>query len=306
MRQGDSVLILSPSGQSVLYDGGTRASGAGVYARRAGVETLDLAIASHADADHIGGLIAAVRELRPRFFLDNAFPHTTLTYADLIEAVRAAGSILLEPSARTIGLGAVSLRILPPPGEPGWGQNHNSVGVIVEFGEFRAGLTGDAGSRQLGWWIGQAALEPVHVYKSSHHGSATGDTPETLAILQPEVVVISVGAANPFGHPAAEALARYAAAGARVYRTDLNGTVIVRARSDGSYLVTVERGEATLPAAPAPAPAECCRTCRAGKPCGDTCIAAHLECTRPPGCACPGAMPTPPQAGLPATCLPAL
>lgn len=78
--QGDSVFIRSPSGQSALYDGGDRGTAALDYLRSIGVESLDLVIASHAHADHIGGLASVVRAYRPRFFMDNGIPHTTRTY----------------------------------------------------------------------------------------------------------------------------------------------------------------------------------------------------------------------------------
>jgi len=57
---------------------------------------------------------------------------------------------------------------------------------------------------------------------------------------------------------------------------------------------------------PSVIPPGCCRICRVGKPCGDTCISRYLTCTRPPGCACWGAWPTPPHAGLTGSCYPAL
>jgi competence protein ComEC len=90
--QGDSILIRSPSGQNVLVDGGRRDDNALAYLQSVGVASLDLVIASHADADHIGGLEEVVRYYRPRFFMDNGIPHTTQTYFGLLEAVQEAGS----------------------------------------------------------------------------------------------------------------------------------------------------------------------------------------------------------------------
>ena len=57
-------------------------------------------MASHPDADHIAGLVPVVEAYRPRFFLDNGIPHSTQTYARLLEAVESAGSQLLEPTSR--------------------------------------------------------------------------------------------------------------------------------------------------------------------------------------------------------------
>lgn len=151
--QGDSVLIRSPSGQTALYDGGRRDDDVLAYLQSVGVTSLDLVIASHPDADHIGGLEEVVRYYRPRFFLDNGLPYTTQTYFGLLEAVQEAGSQVIAPTARTIGLGDASLQIIPPPGEEDLGNNDNSVGVIVSYGDFDVALTGDAEEREFDWWL---------------------------------------------------------------------------------------------------------------------------------------------------------
>ena len=254
--QGDAVLVQAPDGQVVVYDGGRSAMTALEYLRSIGVQNVNLVIASHAHADHIGGLVEIVDTYRPGFFLDNGIPHTTLVYERLLNAVLAAGSQLLEPGERRISLGEVTLHVLPVPGLSSWGHNDNSVGVMVEYGEFRASLTGDAEPRQFDWWLATVpeAFAPVQVHKASHHGSRNGDTEAGLARLQPKVVVVSAGANNPYGHPHTAALERYATVGATVYRTDLHGHVIVQADRDGSFEVTTERGPAGVRGAPAASP----------------------------------------------------
>jgi competence protein ComEC len=244
--QGDAVLIQSPTGQAVLYDGGERSAGLAEQLRRRGVRGLDLVIASHNHADHIGGLPEVIREFRPRFVMDNGVPHTTRTYENFLQAIEAAGSQLLAAERRTIRLGDAELEIIPPPGRSAWGHNDNSVGVRVRFGEFRATLLGDAEHRQFEWWLRQHrdAFEPVQVHKASHHASRNGDTPEAIRALRPEVVVIGVGADNTYGHPHPEALELYRSINAVVYRTDEHGAVSIEARSSGEYAVRTERGEA--------------------------------------------------------------
>jgi competence protein ComEC len=244
--QGDAVLIRSPDGQNVLYDGGRRVTAVLTYLLSLEVESIDLVIASHPHADHIGGLAAVVGHYRPQFYMDNGIPHTTLTYANLLRTVELAESTYLEATARRIGLGEAALHIVPPPGIPAWGHNDNSVGVIVEYGEFRAGLSGDAERRQFDFWAEEGFMEPVQVYKSSHHGSPNGDNETSMEGFQPEVVVIGVGADNPFGHPSPDILELYERHGALVYRTDEHGTVVVTASPDGSYSITIERGTAPL------------------------------------------------------------
>lgn len=257
--QGDAVLIRGPDGRAVLYDGGRDAGAALEALRRREVPSLALVVASHAHADHIGGLPAVIEAYAPDFFLDNGVPHTTRSYQRLLEAVRDAGVQLLEPTARRIGLGEATLRVLPPPGDPARGHNDNSVGLIVEYGAFRATLTGDAEPELLAYWLDgppAPALRDVDVHKASHHGSRNGDTARWLRHLSPDAVVIGAGAGNDYGHPHDATLRRYADVGARVYRTDRHGEVVVRAAPDGTFEVSSERDAPTDPGAPGPDPAE--------------------------------------------------
>ena len=142
--QGDSVLIQVPSGETVIYDGGVHTHDAFEYLNKIGVTDITLVIASHMHADHIGGLIQIVEELEPRFFMGNSFPHDTRVYEDLERAVTAFGIHNVKPNNQVINLGAVDLQVLPVPGFESWGQNNNSVGIIISYGDFQVSLTGDA------------------------------------------------------------------------------------------------------------------------------------------------------------------
>jgi beta-lactamase superfamily II metal-dependent hydrolase len=265
--QGDAVLIQSPSGQTVIYDAGDSQTRMRDYLAAAGVTQVGLAIASHNHADHIGGLPEVLTRYRPAYYMDNGVAASTLTYARVLEAAAAAGSQLLEPAARRLSLGEVALHVVPPPGIRAWDQNDNSIGLLVEYGSFRLSMAGDAEPREWAWWRTHASnwLENgVQIHKASHHGSIHGDTAAGIAALSPEAVVVSAGQGNVYGHPDAAALQLYADNGARVYRTDVQGTVIIEAEASGAYTVRVERGEGAQPppaapvprppAAPAPAP----------------------------------------------------
>lgn len=245
--QGDAILIQSPSGQNAVYDGGP--NGASLLARvnQLKVGKIDLVIASHNHADHISGLAGVLERFRPRFYMDNGIPATTLTYQGVLLAGQRAGSQLLEPTARRLSMGDVVLQVLPPPGNPGWEQNDNSIGIIVEYGEFRLSLAGDAQQREWAWWLASHSnlLRAVHVHKASHHGSRNGDSGGAIERLAPKTVIVGVGATNAYGHPDPEALLLYR--NATVYRTDLHGTVVVEADRSGRYTVLTERGQAPRP-----------------------------------------------------------
>jgi competence protein ComEC len=248
--QGDAVLIRSPSGPNVLYDGGDSPSRILTYLEAVDLSRLDLVVASHNHADHIGGLAEVIRRFHPRFYLDNGLPATTLTYRRVLEAVQSAGTQLLEPTKRRIRLGDDAfVDVLPPSGTPGWNQNDNVVGLMLSIGTFRLSLAGDAERRQWNWWIEhhRDLLQRVDVHKASHHGSTNGDVGAALSVLAPQAVVVSVGANNGYGHPRAEALRLYAEHGSTIFRTDINGTIVVAVDPSGSYSIRVERGEGAKP-----------------------------------------------------------
>jgi beta-lactamase superfamily II metal-dependent hydrolase len=297
--QGDAVLIRS-GGKEALVDAGR---GAGIVARLAelGVDSLDLFIASHNHADHIGGAEEILGALPVRFYMDNGLPSPTQTWQRLIALVRDRGIAYLEATDRTVILGAARLRILPPPfPRREASQNNSSVGVVVELGAFRALLTGDSEGAELARWLATEDVPDVDVLKAAHHGAANGVSAPWLERTKPEVVVISVGR-NSYGHPHATALGLYAATADQVLRTDQSGDIVVAVAEDGSYRITTGAGTANrarappaasrAPAAAAPrdsAPAACCRVCRTGKACGNSCIARSRTCHQPPGCACDG------------------
>lgn len=245
--QGDSILITSPEGKTAIYDGGRSEPRLRELLSQYGVRSLDLIVASHADADHITGLLAAAK-LRPRFYVNNGIAGTTQTFSKLVTALQAAGTVGLVASERTLNLGSVKLRILPPPpGMPKGDQNLNSVGLLIEYGKFRSLLTGDSETAETAAWLKKypaSVLGPIDVYKSIHHGAKNGDHPAWLAAVRPKNVIIGVGE-NNYGHPTAEALALYRKAGAAIYRTDLNGTLTVTVKANGRYTITAEKGLGT-------------------------------------------------------------
>lgn len=294
--QGDAALIRE-SGRTALIDAGGGASVVS-YLRAFRIDTIDLAVASHNHADHIGGMSAVLSSAVVRFYLDNGVPHTTATYARTIQAVRASGAQYLTATARTITLGAAKLHVMAPP--PGRDHNNSSVGILVEYGQFRALFTGDSELAELGYWLSTGTIGRVHVLKVAHHGSWNGTSRDWVAATRPAAAIISVGR-NSYGHPSPQVVAQWQAAGARVYRTDLEGSILVLANTDGSFVVTTDRSEPsgviqlhpvvqdTGGGVATPAQAQqrnCCRVCTRGKACGNSCINRAYQCRQPPGCAC--------------------
>ncbi|HET9986251.1 MAG TPA: MBL fold metallo-hydrolase [Longimicrobiales bacterium] len=239
--QGDAVLVQS-GGKTALIDAGPADAVAGRL-RKLGVTSLDLLLASHNHSDHIGGADAVLERFPVRFYLDNGQPATTRIQSRVLRLVQRKGVTYLKATPRTIELGSAKLHILPSPlaGRTDE-QNDQSVVVLVEQGSFRALLAGDAEVDEINALLATDFLPDVDVLKADHHGSRNGVTPAWLARTKPEVIVISVGAGNSYGHPHAQALRYYQAGGRRVYRTDRDGDVVVQVDTAGTYRVSTRTG----------------------------------------------------------------
>jgi competence protein ComEC len=111
------------------------------------------------------------------------------------------------------------------------------VGLLLEFGEFRAVFPGDAEVPELAHFAAMG-LSPVTVLKASHHGSWNGVSAQWLETVRPRIVVISVGARNGYGHPDPRAVRYYEQSRAAVYRTSVHGRITVRGARDGTCEVT--------------------------------------------------------------------
>ena len=299
--QADAAGLVTPEGKKVLIDAGAGGLPLMSYLRAMRFDTVDLVVASHAHADHIGGMPDVFAGAVVRSYLDNGLHHTTATYQRTLAAVAASDARYFQPTARTITVGSVTLRVLPPP--PGASdQNGASVGLLLEYGAFRALFTGDSDLQELEYWLARDSIPSVQVLKVAHHGSGNGTSEAWARWTRPAVAVISVGGNNAYGHPAPYVVATWEAVGATVYRTDRDGTIDVDARSDGTFYVTtgvvVDASDTTtagaaadrqvVPGAPAnsAAPRVCCKVCTRGKACGNTCIRKSYQCRQPPGCAC--------------------
>ena len=247
--QGDSAVIVTPEGRVILIDAGTSSAGDDVVEalNELGVESINLAIISHAHADHIGGLENVLGAFPVLHFGDPAFPHPSEMYAELLEQVLALEipSQVLESGDWIPVEDKVDLFVLSPSPPFIEGSrsdvNSNTVVLLLVFDEVSVLFMGDAEHETESRLLAEGWLRDIDVLKVAHHGSAYATTATFLEVTRPEVAIISCGADNSYGHPApetVEALERVAPGA--VYRTDLDGTIIVT--TDGRELVVeIER-----------------------------------------------------------------
>lgn len=260
--QGDAVAIRTTRGRWILVDAGRgwRGGDAGrrtivPYLRRRGGE-VEAFILSHPHADHAGGATTVVRSLAPRVYFDAAFAGGADVYAASLTAARERGVAWrrVHPGDSLVLDGTV-LRFLAP--DSAWtaslaDPNEASTVLLVRHGAVRFLLVGDAEGAEERWLLEHAggALR-ADVLKVGHHGSGTSTSAAFLAAVAPRVALVSVGAANRYGHPSAAVLRSLAGARAQVLRTDRLGTIVVR--TDGRRLTLSAQGE-TWDSPPPPPP----------------------------------------------------
>lgn len=236
--QGDAALIRH-SGSTILVDAGPTNDIAGRLFEL-GVRDVDLLVVSHPHADHLGGADAVLETFPVRYYMDNGVPHTTRSYERVMDLVERIPVRYLRADRRTIRIGDATLEIIPAPpalqGDPN--LNNQSLAVVLRRGDFVALLTGDAETEAINGWLELDAVPSgVTVLKGGHHGSRNGVTPGLLSRTKPEVVVLSLGEGNSYGHPHEWAMRYYRAGGRRVLRTDESGDILFEVDPDGSYSI---------------------------------------------------------------------
>ena len=226
--QGDGIVIELPAGGAALVDAGTGGPArldvgervVAPYLWNRGVRRLALVVATHDDVDHAGGIASVLR----------LFPAAEVWRADRL------------PAGRTRFLDGVGVSVLGPPAPRLGGsrrgvaadRNNNSIVLRLDYGLASLLLTADIEDEAEQRLLADRAPLRARVLKVAHHGGRRSTSGAFLRAVAPGVAVISVGAGNPFHHPAPQTLARLERSGARTYRTDQDGAVIVE--TDGREL----------------------------------------------------------------------
>ena len=238
--QGDAMLVTLPTGRTLMVDaGGVSVRGdfdigdrvLGPALRARGVRWLDYLAFTHGDPDHIGGAAALTRDFSPlEVWQGTPVPRHQPTLAlHEVASLRRSGWRTLQRGDR-LELGGVELRVHHP-ALPDWERqkvrNNDSLVLELRFGQVSMLLTGDIESEGEDAVIPGLDLLPLVVLKSPHHGSGTSSSERFLAAVKPNVVLISCGRGNPYGHPVPTVLERYRAMRTEIFRTDQDGQIEV-------------------------------------------------------------------------------
>lgn len=244
--QGDCIYI-SCGGENMLIDCGEHSEADKVigYLYREGVDTLDYVIATHPHSDHMGGMSEIigcfeVGEVIIPPLTTEAIP-VSVYFEKFLDAVEDTETDLVKAEVgMKKSIGDAEFRIISPWQCDSENLNNCSVGVILKHGKNNFCFTGDAEAEAEEKMVLSGVTENVDVYKAAHHGSDTSNTDLFLTALSPEIVVVSCGAGNSYGHPVDSVMKRFDNFADQIYRTDLDGTVVIS--SDGKELeVSTER-----------------------------------------------------------------
>jgi beta-lactamase superfamily II metal-dependent hydrolase len=267
--EGDSILVRTPTGRTMLIDGGGDRSAdmrggsssespigekrVVPFLRSEGVAAINVLVITHPHGDHVGGLTAVVRDIPVGTVLDGtALPYRSDMYRTLMTQIRAK-QIPYNHARRgeTIDFGdGVHADVLNPPNALIYGNglddktiNNYSAVLRVSYGTTAFLFDGDAETEAEHYILSNYSASYLHcdLLKAGHHGSRNASSDDWLSAVRPTAAIISCGLNNVFGHPHPEALARLRAHNIAIYRTDMNGSV--EADSDGTKVtVSTDHG----------------------------------------------------------------
>ncbi len=271
--QGEAAFIQFPQGSTMLIDGGgsyrddfdvgARVVAPWLWHQR--IRRVGYVVASHPHPDHARGLFFILKEFRAEHFWDNGAPLRSAWYSALREEAIRRGlyrdvvaqgftaatidGVRVELLHPTVSFRPATVRRARGGGEDRQENDHSLV-LKLTYGDISYLFPGDLEREGETFLLQTGRDVRAHVLKVPHHGSLTSSSEAFLQAVNPEAVVFSVQRDNRFGHPAPAVLKRYAAAGAQIFRTDVDGAITFR--SDGRSLwVDTYRGRGAAIAAPA-------------------------------------------------------
>lgn len=234
--QGDAILVEADDA-AMLIDAGENNKGSLVvdYLKNHHITKLDYIIGTHPHSDHIGGMDTVLKAFPVDKVILPSVSHTTKTFEDVLDAIEEKNLKITKPLVGTsYSLGSASFTILSPTSEPYQDMNNYSIVIKLTYGKNSFLFTGDA-EKLVEKELLKSGLDlSADVLKLGHHGSASSSSQDFLDAVNPSHAVICVGKNNDYGHPHVETMQLMQDLNVKLYRTDLQGTVVFT--SDGKTI----------------------------------------------------------------------
>jgi competence protein ComEC len=231
--QGDSELI-QVNGNNILIDAGTNDKKALNYLKSIGVTTLDYVIATHPHEDHIGSMDDVVNNCKVGTFYAPKVITTTRTYENMVKALKAKKLKINVPKVGDeLTIGNATLTFLAPNSSKYDDLNNYSIVIKLKYGNTSFIFMGDAQDVSENEILAKQLDIQADVLKVGHHGSYSSTTQAFLDQVNPKYAVISCEKGNDYGHPHKETLVKLNGKNIKVFRTDLEGTIIATSNGKG-------------------------------------------------------------------------
>jgi competence protein ComEC len=253
--QGDATLIKFLNGRTLLIDGGDRYerfdAGERVVAPflwRKGIRKIDVLLLTHPHKDHIGGFSYIIDHFKVGIFIDSGIPYPSNDYLNILKKLQKKGITYekVVEGDRIQGFG-VPITVLHPGRDIVWfGErdrdfNPNDGSVVIQFQESKISFLFPGDIQEEAPDLIERGKE-MTVVKVPHHGSKASNPSSFVSHFSPEISVFSCGFNNQFGFPEREVLEKYRKEGSTIYRTDLNGAVILQTDGEKVEVFTMENG----------------------------------------------------------------
>lgn len=236
--QGDSILI-QVNGKNMLIDAGPKNHSKSLlnYLNSQNISKLDYVIATHPHEDHIGGMSFVINKYSINKFYAPKVTQSTKIFEQMIESLQNKNLSIIPINASTtsIDLGPNTKNTIYSPVSTSY-DNLNNYSPVIKLTYFNNSFlfTGDAAFESEKEILQKNSDLNADVIKIGHHGSSTSTSPDFLKAVNPKIAVISVGKNNDYGHPSSETLSLLNRNKIKIYRTDLNGTIVMT--SDGNKI----------------------------------------------------------------------
>ncbi|WP_434402951.1 MBL fold metallo-hydrolase (plasmid) [Planococcus sp. 11815] len=241
--QGDATYIKMPGGEDILIDGGRQGQGDKIiaYLKKQKVDDIEIMIATHPDADHIGALDEVLKAYKVESVYAPKVSHTTDAYKNFLKAVKAEKLTIKTAKAGVkLPLKTGTAKFVGPVRDYGKTDLNNWSAVLhITYNKNKFLFTGDAEKTAETDMVKAKQTLQADVLKVGHHGAKTSSNKNFLDVVKPKYAVISVGK-NSYGHPSTEVINRFKPYKTSIYRTDQKGNIIFTSTGTKITVATVK------------------------------------------------------------------